>query len=234
MFSEMDGQGRKSGSSKSTPARPAPRRGYGGRTQDELREERRRRLLDSALELFATRGYHGTPIDVLCADAKVTTRHFYDQFEGREALLVSVYDEVVDRAMRDIGAALSKDTSIEVRVESAVRAFVRAYLDDPRRGRIACIEVVGVSHAMAQRRQGVIHGFARLLETYTDLLVREEWLPQRSYRLSCVALVGAVNELMIEWLFAGVAVDSDRVTEEILHLFWSVMNGAREPRVISR
>src|SRR5919198_3030469 len=74
---------------------PALERRYRGRLPGERRAERRRRLLDAGLELFGTVGYRGTSIERLCAQAGVTTRHFYQEFPGREALLAAPCGEII-------------------------------------------------------------------------------------------------------------------------------------------
>ncbi len=45
---------------------PAVRRGYGGRSAQELLQERHVRLLEAGLTLFCTLGYQHTRIDVIC------------------------------------------------------------------------------------------------------------------------------------------------------------------------
>jgi AcrR family transcriptional regulator len=80
------------------PAAAGPsRRGYAGMTPEELDQERRRRLLDTALELFAKQGYAHTSIEQLCAQSRVTARYFYQLFSSREALLRALYDEIIAR-----------------------------------------------------------------------------------------------------------------------------------------
>ncbi len=208
--------------------RPA-RRGYNGLSAEELLAQRRRRLLEAGLELFATRGYHRTPIELLCAEARVTTRHFYEAFGGREALLLAVYEDVIRHAQRMIAEALrDPDADADAAIEAAIDAFMRAYTDDPRRARIACIEVVGVSAAVADRRDAVIQEFAGMLRQYADDLVRRGRLPARNYALAGVAMAGAVNELLCAWLRAPQALGLDALTAEILMLFRAVILGARQ------
>ena len=46
-------------------------RPYGGRSPEERRADRRRRLLDAALDRFGTTGYASTSITELCSSAGV-------------------------------------------------------------------------------------------------------------------------------------------------------------------
>lgn len=207
---------------------PRQRRGYGGRSAAQLQAERRARLIDAGLDLFATRGYARSPIELLCTHARVTTRHFYEEFESREALLVAVYETVIAQTRQAVLAALQDARSTpQQRITQAISAFVRAYTDDPRHARIACIEVVGVSEDMARRRRVVIHEFAKVVETYADFLAQNGTLPQRNYHLPCVAMIGAVNELMTEWLTVERPPSIAVLTDELLQLFNAVIGGAQ-------
>ncbi len=76
---------------------PLPQgRTYAGLSAPERRAERRERLLDAALELFGTAGFPKTTIPMLCSAAGVTARHFYDEFDSREALLRTLYDGIAE------------------------------------------------------------------------------------------------------------------------------------------
>jgi AcrR family transcriptional regulator len=181
--------------------RPPPRV-YGGQSNVERREDRRARLVATGLALFGTEGYGPTTIEGICSQAGVTARHFYEQFESREALLRAVYDDVIAGTQRAIVRALAHaggDT--KDRVAAGVAAFVHAYLDDPRCARIACIEAIGVSAGFERHRRSVIHAFASVIEAQAELLASEGRLPpRRDYELTGIAMAGAVNELMSDWI----------------------------------
>ena len=209
-------------------AAPRQRRGYGCRSAEELMRERRERLISTGLELFATRGYHRTQIELLCAQARVTTRHFYEEFRNREALLIAVYEKIISQTRSAILSALQQlAPTPQDRIAKAICAFVHAYTDDPRHARIACIEVVGVSEDMARRRRAVIHEFAQVVENYANFLAQTGVLPVRSYHLPGVAMIGAVNELMSEWLTVDNPPSVAELTDELLQLFDAVIGGAQ-------
>src|SRR5689334_8486281 len=144
-------------------------RPYGGKPPEARRAERRLRLLAAGLELFGTRGYPSVTIPELCAQASVTTRHFYDEFDGREALLRAVYDEIIAETRLTVMRALAEaPADPRERTRASLNAFLHSYLDDPRRGRIACIEVVGVSARLETHRRAIIHEFAAIIEHESD------------------------------------------------------------------
>lgn len=212
-----------------SPARKTPsRRGYAGRSAAELLAERRARLLEAGMNLYAARGYAHTPIELLCAEARVTTRHFYEQFENREALLSALYERIISELRAAVLLALQiPGLEPEQRVEAAIRALVHSYVDDPRRARIGVLEAVGVSAGMERRRREVIHDFARVLETYANDLARQKLVPVRDYHLISVALVGGINELLAEWLTTDHPPGTAQLIEVISELLRTLILGGR-------
>lgn len=187
-------------------------RRYAGRAADERRAERRRRLLDAGLELFGTRGYAATTIEALYSEARLAPRHFYEQFPNREALLREVYDE----AMAAVGEAVAEarrdaPRDIRGRVRALLEGFIEAMLGDPRRARIAYLEVPGTSRELERHAHGVVRGFAALVEEEARAGAARGLLPDRDYALTAMLLVGGTNAIIVDWL-----TDAGRPTDGVL------------------
>ena len=176
-------------------------RRYAGRAAEERRAERRRRLLDAGTELFGTRGYAATTIEALYSEARLAPRHFYEQFASREELLRAVFDETVqavDAAVAEARRTAPRD--IRGRVAAILDAFAGAMLTDPRRARIAYLEVPGTSPALERHAREVVRGFARGVEHAAHAAVRAGKLPDRDYSLTAMLMVGGTNAILLDWL----------------------------------
>ncbi|HEX4855355.1 MAG TPA: TetR/AcrR family transcriptional regulator [Limnobacter sp.] len=204
-----------------------PTRAYGGMAAEQRAEERRERLLSTALELFARQGYARTTIEALCSEAKVTARHFYQLFDSREALLRALYDQII-LDLRDgvLQAMSAPKLSLAQQIPLAVNAVVSHYLEDSRRARVGVLEVVGVSQQMEARRREAIHDMAGLIESYLGSLVQQGDLPKRNYHLISIALVGGINELLAEWLMLDNPPDISELSTEIIHILNALIRGA--------
>lgn len=200
-------------------------RKYAGRTPDERRADRRRRLLDTALDLFGSEGYAGVGIERLCATSGVTARHFYEEFGSREGVLRAAYDEIVEQgrvAVLDALAGVGDDADQAARTRAGIGAFVHHLLDDPRRARLACLEVVGVSPGLEAHRRAVLHLFAAVVEGQAARIGLVEPLGDRPFGLLSLALVGGVNELLIEWLSDPDRLPIDALVDDMVYLFVAV------------
>jgi AcrR family transcriptional regulator len=64
------------------------------RTRPPQRRTRREEILEIAVGLFATRGYHGVSMDDIGAAAGVTGPALYHHFAGKEAMLIACLNPV--------------------------------------------------------------------------------------------------------------------------------------------
>jgi AcrR family transcriptional regulator len=204
----------------------ARQRAYGGRRASDRKAERRERLMQAGLELFGTVGYPSSSIEKLCSRAGVSTRNFYEEFSGREALLIALYGRILEQAAVAIGVALSDaaQESMRPRVERAIRAYVRTMADDPRWARLAYVEVIGVSQAVEQFRMGWRNNYVDLLVGEAQRAADRGEAPHRNYRLSSLGLIGAINEMVHQWTMADGGIDQEELVAEIVRVAMAVLS----------
>lgn len=170
---------------------------YGGRSEQERRADRRARLVGAGLELFGSEGWAGVTIEKLCLQAGVATRSFYEEFTGREALLLAVYEDVMGELVSTVLARLATTTGgVEDRVRAGICGYVGFLTQDPRRARVVHREV---------RLAGVLEPERhRMVLRFADLIARELRLPElpglAERRLLALALAGAVTEVLADWV----------------------------------
>ncbi len=171
-------------------------------------------------------GYARTPIERICEESRVATRHFYELFPDKESLLVAVLDKVMDQARAAVFRAIASSSGDPVDlIKPGISAFVHSYLDDPRHVRIALFEVVGVSRELERYRREISREFARMIELQIDLLKAGGSIPRRDYSLLAMALGGAINDLLIDWENSDDPYPVERIIDELVLLFQAVFRG---------
>ncbi len=189
-------------------------------TDEERSEERRRRLLDTALELYSTAGYAATSIGTLCRAAKVTERHFYDEFGSREQLLRALYDDIVDSAMTDVLTdVLAAEPDPRARAHAGLGAFLRSMLADPRRARVTGVEAVGVSAEFEQHRRRTLHAFADLVASQASEMSPQAAADPERTRRAAIALVGGVGETVVDQALSEHPAPIDQLVQEMNWLY---------------
>ena len=71
---------------------------------EEIRINKRRQIIDAAIECFATTGYHAVSISDLAKHAGISKGLMYNYFPSKDELLRTIFREVMDEMMKLIGA----------------------------------------------------------------------------------------------------------------------------------
>jgi len=87
------------------------------------RHERRRQLLDAALEVFVTQGYHAAAMDEIAERAGVSKPVLYQHFPGKLELYLALLDESVDTLVETVRDALRSNPDPKQRVAATFGAY---------------------------------------------------------------------------------------------------------------
>jgi len=86
-------------------------------------------LLDAAATRFAEQGYHATTIRELATAAAMTPGAIYFHVPNKQALLLAVYEEGVQRIVDHVDKAVAGHATAWDRLNAAVEAHLEAILD---------------------------------------------------------------------------------------------------------
>ena len=195
-------------------------RAYGGISPEQRRAERRAKLLQAGLALFTGTGFAATRISELCTEAGVSTRNFYEEFASKEDLLRELHDLINATAFNQVRAALAELETADVatRIATLLDAFVRTVTADPRAPRLNYVEAVGVNAEIEQQHVRWVNTWAEFIESEAMRAAAAGVAPQRSYRLTAIALVGAITGLLREWQAHEPPLEVDEIAVEIREL----------------
>ncbi|WP_018658242.1 TetR/AcrR family transcriptional regulator [Actinomadura flavalba] len=182
------------------PAPKSPqRRRIRGLDAEQRRAERRERLLDSALELFAGQGYPNTSIEQLCQHAYVGTKGFYEIFESREDCYLALLRRTTEHLKTRMTERLATVTGDREDAEHALlSALAHALIDDPRIAAVTFGQGVAVSPAVErQRREN-----RRWAASFVEALWRSQGLAPAppAARSAAIGLIGGLFDLIADWL----------------------------------
>ncbi|MGE0394761.1 MAG: TetR/AcrR family transcriptional regulator, partial [Vicinamibacterales bacterium] len=61
--------------------------------RERKHRETRRRIADAGLRLFLDRGYDGTTVDAIAAEAGISRRTFFSYFKSKDEILATWHDD---------------------------------------------------------------------------------------------------------------------------------------------
>ncbi|TMR21768.1 TetR/AcrR family transcriptional regulator [Nonomuraea turkmeniaca] len=178
--------------------------------------DRRERLMTAAYTLYAKPGFAATTIERLCSEARISNRAFYECFGGREELLQALHERCVEESLAVVTKAVQEaPNTLEGRVKAGIRAYIEFTTADWRRARIMHVEVRRSGDVLTTSRQRAIEDFARLVEEASSDFPQAA--PNR--RLVALGVVGALQELLIEWLLTDDQPHIDELVDTAVHIF---------------
>lgn len=181
-----------------------------GSAQSSRDDERRRRLLDAALELYGTSGYRNATVREVCQAAHVSTRSFYELYTDQSALLTELYRTLnTDVLSGYAGLAFDPAASVRETVRNFVAGALTPILDDERKARVLEVESVGVSDALEQERRAAYRAFAAAIDDAFNALTTAGRIAEAPGGLVSLILVGGITEALVQRVQAPVDSRSD-------------------------
>ena len=159
-------------------------------TEAKRQSNRWQALLDSAATKFAEQGYHATTIRELAAATAMTPGAIYFHVPNKQALLLAVYEEGVQRILDRIEGAVCERMAAWDRLESAVAAHLESILDASAYARVIIRilpgDVPDISPELTKLRD-------RYEARFRALFAEIDLPPDRDPKLARLFVLGAIN-----------------------------------------
>jgi AcrR family transcriptional regulator len=163
----------------------------------------RERILDAALEVFAAKGYHRASVDDIVRASRTSKGAVYHHFATKEAVFLALVDDFAARLAAAVAATIASRRGALAKVEGALEAALSTFADNQRLARLVLCEAVSLG-ALYEEKRAEVHGrFASLIEGYLTEAVAEGSIAPLDTHLATLVWLGAVNEVVTEWLHAG-------------------------------
>lgn len=160
----------------------------------------RDRILDAALSVFAGKGYHRATVDDIVRASATSKGAVYHHFSNKEAVFVALVDDFTERLAATVATAIGTRQGALAKVEGALTAALATFRDNQRLARLILLEAVSLGSLWETKRSEVHGRFAALIQGYLDEAVAEGSIPALDTRVATLAGLGAVNEVVIDWL----------------------------------
>jgi TetR/AcrR family transcriptional regulator, fatty acid metabolism regulator protein len=188
--------------------------------------DKRERIMNAAIASFAQQGYHQATIADVAREAGVAAGTIYLYFKNKDDLLVSIFEEKVQRFIQEFHRRLSQEENAEVKLRKLVHLHLFEMQNHPDLAAVFQLELRQSRHFMSAYPKTD-------LKVYFDLIgdIIEEGQQQGLFRkdlyLSAVkkAFFGALDETVTSWLLAGKNYDLSQMADPVADLF---VRGFRE------
>ena len=194
------------------------------------KEETKEHLITAALELFARKGYRGTSVRDLAADAGVTTGAFYSNFRSKRDIYIAIIDKItstiqvmVDETAREVIELMKKRGDAHMEYELLRRPINRLLDEAARHESLMLIlrrEGLGQDPEFQRDIDRVWERFVAAAKNALDMYVEAEFAKPYDTELVARALV----PMSIAMSLYDVQTKGER-REDIVSLLASMLHG---------
>ena len=206
----------------SEPAERFPDDGARPRGNRLPRRLRRAQLLDSALEIFSSQGYHSAAMDDIAERAGVSKPVLYQHFPGKLDLYLALLDISCDTIIDNCRVALVSTHDNKQRVAAAVGAFYDYVANETGAFRLVFESDLTSEPAVRAHVDRVTTECADLI---AHVIRDDTGLPDAASRLLAVSLVGMAQVSARFWLSDAGGIEKQQAAALVSDLAWRGIGG---------
>lgn len=163
----------------------------------------RDRILQAALQVFAEKGYHRALVDDIVRVSHTSKGAVYHHFPNKEALFLALVDEFSGRLADAVAQAIGGAEGALAKVEAALSAGLETFARHRELAHLLLLESVSLGPAYQAKRLEVHDRFAAMIRAHLDEAVAEGSIPKIDTHVATLAWLGALNEVVVQWLCRG-------------------------------
>ena len=167
------------------------------------REQKRQRILRAAIDVFASKGYFAARMTDIAEAAQVADGTLYLYFEGKEHLLMSIFDGVLGRFIERLDGEIAKIDDPTEKLSIMIRLHLETLGRDQALAHVLQIETRHSRRFMSLFTHGKLGEY---LNRVRDIIVEGQesgvFRGDISPGLATNLVFGAVDEIVMSWLLA--------------------------------
>ena len=191
----------------------------------------REEIDEAAIELFARLGYHATSMRAIASAAGIQPAAIYHWYPSKEALLVFLQDDFMDRLTEKLEAAMAREERPALKLAAAVREHVVFHGLHPREAFVTDSEIRALHQEARRRLIGRRDAYQDIFISATEAGVRDGSFRVANPRVAMYSTLFActgvalwfdphgsldlehVADLQVELVLASLGADADLIAE---------------------
>ncbi|MFJ2478471.1 TetR/AcrR family transcriptional regulator [Streptomyces sp. NPDC087659] len=198
-------------------------RTYDGMTAEQRVAERRERIMNAGLDLFAAQGYAQTSIRAILRHAGLQDRYFAESFTSMDDLMAALLKRIYHQEIEVSQAAIAGEGKRREKARAMLEELTRILSADPRMGKVKLVESLGAGPLSSSAR---LEGMVNTSKIVAGLLRDVRATPEANITALSLAIVGGVNEMLLHWVNGDLPVSREELVEQGLFLFEAVARSA--------
>ncbi len=188
---------------------------------------RRERILEAALDVFTRRGYGDAAMDEIATESETSKGGLYFHFASKQALFGALLERTADLLLSRLEAAAASEADPLRRADAAIERALEVFGSHRRLARLFLIDAH--TRDFSPRLLAIRERFAARLARDLDDALSAGLIPPCDTRLAGQVWLGAVSEVVVQWLATPKAPPLESYYPQLRELLWRGL-GVEPPR----
>ncbi len=166
------------------------------------KDAKRTAMMQSAVRVFAQKGYHAATVRDIVAEAGVAIGTFYFYFPDKETLFNHLFEETAAFMLQALDQALNSRTAFPAKLEAAVQAYVNVAFYEPAVVQLLLVGGSGSAPSLTERRSEYREKLIRLWQRTLAAAQERREIAPHNHRRTAEGLAGAFDEMVYNLLLS--------------------------------
>jgi TetR/AcrR family fatty acid metabolism transcriptional regulator len=178
--------------------------------------DKRGRIMDAAIKVFAERGFHTATVAEIARAAGVADGTIYLYFKGKDDLLLRLFDEKMTELLAEARGEIAREASAPAKLARFIQLHLSLVERNPDLAAVLIVELRQSAQFLKAADRAKLAAYVDLIaEVVRDGQERGELSRGISPATVKRAIFGALDELALGWLLSGRKVSLKKTASEV-------------------
>ena len=167
------------------------------------REETRKRILESAAHVFASKGFHNAAVDDIVKASGTSKGAIYFYFESKDQIFLSLVEDYASTLASEIQTNVQRARGLVAQIEAAIATLVLSFQHHRSLAKILLVDWLSVGAEYQGKRIALKAMLVEVLRGYLDRAVEDGKIAPQDTETAAYVWIGAISEVVLRWLNTG-------------------------------
>jgi len=163
----------------------------------------RDRIIHAAETVFADKGYHDTLVDEVVSATNLSKGGVYFHFPSKEPLFFAVLDRLASRLVSSAEDATGNHSSPIAKANAALISVLANLSKHKRLAKLLMLQGYSMGNSFEHKRIEIFERFSGVIERHLRHAIDSGEVNDADPAVAARIWLGALNELVIHWLYSG-------------------------------
>lgn len=182
--------------------------------------EKRQKIIDSAIRVFANRGFANTKIQDIANEAEVAHGTIYLYFKSKDELFMSIFQEKLAELIEYINTEIQKEENAKTKFKRMVTIQLDIIESNPDLTKLILIEFPRTGNFLNDRNVNVLSNYIDMIVKLLDDGVKEGTFSiSIAIEITATMIYAGMQGIATRWLLDGMSYRLNELNNQIAEMF---------------